>query len=123
SLQSIAGIEALADGRVRILVSSTEIGQGTNTILAQIVAETLGIEYGQVEIAQPDTSLVPNSGPTVASRTCMVVGKLLESAAMGLKETLIKAGFLAENYRAQEFADACTRYVGEFGPLKSFSQY
>ena len=122
-LQSIAGVQAQADGRVRILVSSTEIGQGTNTILAQIVAETLGIDYDQVEIAQPDTSLVPNSGPTVASRTCMVVGKLLESAAMGLKQTLIKAGFLAENYRAQEFADACTRYVGEFGPLKSFSQY
>ena len=122
-LQSIAGVEALADGRVRILVSSTEIGQGTNTILAQITAETLGIEYGQVEIAQPDTSLVPNSGPTVASRTCMVVGKLVESAAIGLKQTLVKAGLLTENYRAQEFADACARYVGEFGPLKSFSQY
>src|SRR5579862_4992560 len=71
-LQSIAGVEALADGRVRILVSSTEIGQGTNTILAQIVAETLGLDYDQVEIARPDTSQVPNSGPTVASRTCMV---------------------------------------------------
>ena len=122
-LQSIAGIEALADGRVRILVSSTEIGQGTNTILAQIVAETLGIEYSQVEVAQPDTNQVPNSGPTVASRTCMVVGKLLESAAIGLKQSLVKSGLLAENYCAEEFAAACARYIGEFGPLKSFSQY
>jgi CO/xanthine dehydrogenase Mo-binding subunit len=122
-LQSIAGIEALADGRVRILVSSTEIGQGTNTILSQIVAETLGIDYDQVQIAQPDTSLVPNSGPTVASRTCMVVGKLLESAAIGLKQTLVKSGLLAEKDTAEEFAAACARYIGEFGPLKSFSQY
>jgi len=122
-LQSIAGVEALADGRVRILVSSTEIGQGTNTILAQIVAETLGLDYDQVEIARPDTSQVPNSGPTVASRTCMVVGKLVESAAIGLKQTLVNSGLLAENYRAGEFSRACARYIAEFGPLKSFSQY
>jgi len=122
-LQSIAGVEALAEGRVRILVSSTEIGQGTNTILSQIVAETLGLDYDQVEIARPDTSQVPNSGPTVASRTCMVVGKLLESAAVGLKQTLVKAGLLAEKYSAAEFVAACAKYIGEFGPLKSFSQY
>jgi CO/xanthine dehydrogenase Mo-binding subunit len=122
-LQSIAGVEALADGHVRILVSSTEIGQGTNTILSQVVAETLGIEYEQVEIAQPDTGTVPNSGPTVASRTCMVVGKLVESAAIGLKQTLVKSGLLAEDYSGEEFAGACAGYIREYGPLKSFSQY
>jgi CO/xanthine dehydrogenase Mo-binding subunit len=53
----------------------------------------------------------------------MVVGKLLESAAIGLKQTLVKAGLLAEKYSAAEFAAACSRYIGEFGPLKSFSQY
>ena len=122
-LQSVAGLEALADGRVRILVSSTEIGQGTNTILAQIVAETLGINYDQVEIPRPDTNEVPNSGPTVASRTCMVVGKLLESAAIGLKQTLTKAELLEENYSGGDFAGACARYIERFGPLKSFCQY
>jgi CO/xanthine dehydrogenase Mo-binding subunit len=122
-LESVAGLEALADGRVRILVSSTEIGQGTNTILCQIAAETLGIDYGQVEIPRPDTNEVPNSGPTVASRTCMVVGKLVESAAIGLKQTLDKAGLLTENYNGAEFADACARYIEQFGPLKSCSQY
>jgi CO/xanthine dehydrogenase Mo-binding subunit len=118
-LQSIAGVEATAEGRVRILVSSTEIGQGTNTILAQIAAETLGIDYDCVDLARPDTGEVPNSGPTVASRTCMVVGKLVESAALGLKQTLVKAGLLKEG----DFAQACARYIAEFGPLKSFSQY
>ena len=122
-LQSIAGLEALSDGRVRILVSSTEMGQGTNTMLSQIAAETLGIDYAQVEVARPDTSAVPDSGPTVASRTCMIVGKLVESAAIGLKQTLSKSGLLGENYTVADFAAACARYISEFGPLKSFSQY
>src|SRR5207247_9281658 len=87
-LKSVVGIEATADGRVRILVASTEIGQGTNTILCQIAADTLGIDYDAVEIAQPDTAAVPNSGPTVASRTCMIVGKVVESAALGLKQMM-----------------------------------
>ncbi len=49
------GAEATAEGRVKILAASTEIGQGTNTIFAQIAAEALGIDYDLVEVAQPDT--------------------------------------------------------------------
>jgi CO/xanthine dehydrogenase Mo-binding subunit len=76
-----------------------------------------------VEVAQPNTNEVPNSGPTVASRTCMVVGKLVESAAIGLKQTLTKAELLGPSYTSAEFRSACAQYVAEFGPLKSFSQY
>jgi len=122
-LQSIAAIEATREGRVRILVSSTEIGQGTNTILAQIAAETLGLDCDDVEIAQPDTATVPNSGPTVASRTCMVVGKLVESAASSLKAALIAAGLLGDRYSSADFRSACARYLAEFGALKISSQY
>jgi CO/xanthine dehydrogenase Mo-binding subunit len=86
-LASRAGIETTPTG-VRILVANTEIGQGTRTMLAQIVAEALGVPYGQVEVAQPDTSVVPDSGPTVASRTCMVVGGLLERCARRMREQL-----------------------------------
>lgn len=87
-LKSVVGIEATAEGRFRILVASTEIGQGTNTILCQIAADTLGVDYDSIEMAKPDTASVPNSGPTVASRTCMIVGKLVESAAIGLKQMM-----------------------------------
>ncbi len=80
-LNSLVEIELTPEGQPSILVSSTEFGQGTNTILCQIAAQTLGLPYDQVLIAQPDTSRVPNSGPTVASRTAMVVGKLVERAA------------------------------------------
>lgn len=122
-LQSIVGCEATADGRVHVLAASTEIGQGTNTIFAQIAAEALMLDYEMVEVSQPDTAAVPNSGPTVASRTCMIVGKLVESAALGLRQTLQGAGLLADAYTTKQWSDACRRYVGQHGALKSFSQY
>ena len=103
-LSSVVGVEGRADGRVRVLVSSTEFGQGTNTILCQIAAEALGLPYEDVEIAQPDTTEVPNSGPTVASRTAMVVGKLVESAALGLKQTLIGCGMLRRQLHARRIS-------------------
>ncbi|MDT7602108.1 MAG: hypothetical protein QOF61_105 [Acidobacteriota bacterium] len=122
-LQSIVGCEATADGQVHVLAASTEIGQGTNTIFAQIAAEALRLDYDMIEIVQPDTAAVPNSGPTVASRTCMIVGKLVESAALGLRQTLQGAGLLGETYTHDEWREACRRYTEEHDALKSFSQY
>jgi CO/xanthine dehydrogenase Mo-binding subunit len=122
-LESVVGAEATAEGRVRILAASTEIGQGTNTIFAQIAAEALGLDYDSIEIATPDTGDVPNSGPTVASRTCMIVGKLVESATLGLKQTLTGSGLLVENYTQADFQKACAGYIEKYGPLKSFSKY
>lgn len=122
-LASVVAVEGCPDGRVRVLVSSTEFGQGTNTVLCQVAAEALRIPYEDVEIAQPDTHNVPNSGPTVASRTAMVVGKLIASAAQGLKHTLAASGALVENYTPEEFRAACRAYVAEHGELRSVSQY
>ena len=122
-LASVVGVEATSEGRVRILASSTEMGQGTNTILSQIAAQTLEVPYEQMDIVQPDTRHVPNSGPTVASRTCMVVGKLVESAALGLKHTLTSLGLLKDGYSFAEFARACSSYTAQHGPLRSYSQY
>jgi CO/xanthine dehydrogenase Mo-binding subunit len=122
-LQSVVGAEATAEGQVKVLAASTEIGQGTNTIFAQIAAEALGIDYDLVEVAQPDTGNVPNSGPTVASRTTMIVGKLVESAVLGLKQTLVGSGLLKDQFTQTEFQKACREYVSKFGTLKSTSQY
>ena len=122
-LASVVGVEATPEGCVRVLAASTEMGQGTNTVFSQIAADTLGLNLEQIEIAQPDTANVPNSGPTVASRTCMIVGKLVESAALGIKQTLLGSGLLEEKYSSKEFAEACRRYIEKFGALKSVSQY
>ena len=122
-LSSVVGVEGCADGSVRVLVSSTEFGQGTKTVLSQIVAETLGLPYEDVSLAQADTLEVPNSGPTVASRTAMVVGKLVQSAALGIKQTLISSNLLRENYSAEEFRAACEQYVLEHGQFRCWSRY
>src|SRR6266853_2043929 len=79
---------ALTERGARILVASTEIGQGTKTMLAQIVADTLGVSYDDVDVNAADTGEVPDSGPTVASRTCMIVGRLLERCAVEMRERL-----------------------------------
>ena len=110
-LASLVTVEAAADGHVRVLAASTEIGQGTNTVFAQIACDALGIDCTDIEVAQPDTAVVPDSGPTVASRTCMVVGKLVETAALGLKSTLIGSGLLQSEYDASSFRTAAAEYV------------
>ena len=122
-LASVVAVEVGADGGVRVLVSSTEFGQGTKTVLCQIVAEALGVRYEDVGIAQADTHEVPNSGPTVASRTVMVVGKLVQSAALGIKQTLIASGRLGDSYSPEEFRAACRAYVARHGALRSAARY
>jgi len=79
---------ALTDRGARILVASTEIGQGTRTMHAQIVADTLGVPYDCIDVNAADTAVVPDSGPTVASRTCMVVGRILQRCAEEMKRRL-----------------------------------
>ena len=106
-LASVATVEATSEGGIRVFAASTEMGQGTNTIFSQIAADALGLDYGSVEIVQPDTADVPNSGPTVASRTCMIVGKLVESAALGVKQSLSQNGFLRDGDGPEAFAGAC----------------
>ncbi|RMF74152.1 MAG: carbon monoxide dehydrogenase, partial [Planctomycetota bacterium] len=83
-LASEATVAARPDGGVEVRTAQTDMGQGTTTILAQIAGEALGVPAESVSVATPDTARVPNSGPTVASRTAMVVGKLVERAAIDL---------------------------------------
>ena len=84
-LKSVASVELAADGRIRVLTANTEMGQGTKTVFPQMVAAELGVPADWVEYAPQDTAEVPDSGPTVASRTVMVVGGLTVLAARRLK--------------------------------------
>jgi CO/xanthine dehydrogenase Mo-binding subunit len=107
-LASKASLE-LTERGARILVSSTDIGQGARTVLAQIVAQTLGLPDDAVEVAPADTARVPDSGPTVASRTSMVVGGILERCATEMKR---KLGRLTPR-----------EYLRRHGPLVVTKQY
>ena len=122
-LNSLAGIDVTPEGMVRVLVSNTEFGQGTNTILTQIAAETLGVDYQDVTMAAPDTALVPNSGPTVASRTSMVVGRLIERAGMQLLGLLREHAGLGSGHSRDEFFAACERFRAAKGEVVSLCRY
>jgi len=122
-LNSVVTMELLPDGRPQILVSSTEFGQGTNTILCQVAAQTLQVPYEQVVIAQPDTHLVPNSGPTVASRTAMIVGKLVERASTQLLDALRAEAGLPQNHTREQFTKAAMVYLKAHGSLRCSVRY
>jgi CO/xanthine dehydrogenase Mo-binding subunit len=122
-LNSLVHIEVLPDGRPQILVSSTEFGQGTNTILCQVAAQTLQLPYDYVAIAQPDTSVVPDSGPTVASRTAMIVGKLVERASAQLLQQLRSVCELQEGHTPEDFTAAAIQYLERHGSLRCSARY
>ncbi len=110
--QAIIGVEATNEGNVRILTSLTESGEGIHTILAQIAADALGVNYNRVEIAQPDTAAVPDSGSAA---------ELVRSACVSLKDQLIARGLLKEIYTDAQFARAAADAVEQFRSFRVFS--
>jgi CO/xanthine dehydrogenase Mo-binding subunit len=103
-LASVVYLDLQEDGRPVILIASTEMGQGTKTIFPQLVAAELGIGEEDVDLAPVDTSMVPDSGPTVASRTAMVVGGLVVQAARRLRERVETATGRAFSASAADYA-------------------
>jgi CO/xanthine dehydrogenase Mo-binding subunit len=122
-LNSLAGVQVTRENKVLVMVSNTEFGQGTNTILTQIAAEALGLAFSDVAMAPPDTAVIPNSGPTVASRTSMVVGRLIERASLQLLEMLRNVAGLGTHATRDEFFAACDRYRKAQGEVKSLCRY
>lgn len=76
------------DGTVLVSVGTTEMGQGAKTVFAQITADCFGIPIDKVHIKDTDTTHVPDSGPTVASRGTMMSGKAIINAAQKIKTRL-----------------------------------
>ena len=100
TLASRLDVAGLPDGRVEVRSANVEMGQGTLTIFTQIAAERLGLDPADVTIAAADTGRVPNSGPTVASRTAMVVGRLVQEACDDLRTRLgVEAGDGGDAFR------------------------
>jgi CO/xanthine dehydrogenase Mo-binding subunit len=137
-MKAQAAIEITPEGRVQVLSGSTEIGQGTITIFCQIVGDELGVPYDSIEVIDPDTSRVPDSGPTVASRTCMIVGRVLQLAAHELREKLVtfvserhgmssvnvqQGFFTAEGRKLLSFEEAASAYHAERGTLRADVRY
>jgi len=121
-LASRAALELGCDGVVRVLAASTEIGQGAATVFQQIVGQALGVDAACVLVEPPDTDRVPDSGPTVASRTTMVVGHLLEGAARSLRAALSADGLPAAA-PAADVAEALARRGAARGPERWSEAY
>ena len=122
-LASVVAVEATADGRVRVLAASTEIGQGTNTIFSQIVADALGIDVrrrrgraarhrGGAE-QRPDGRVAHLHGGRQADR----VGRARTEGDAR------EAGCLPASYSPDEFHAACAAYVAQHGSLRASAQY
>ena len=124
---------------VDIRVSSTEMGQGVHTIFTQIAADALSLAPRHIRFPLADTGLVPNSGPTVASRTTMVVGNVVHRACLDLKRQLeefaaqrffrgapagLRASqFVAKGCRPVPFAKVARALLAEIGPASGFFQF
>ena len=118
-LKGKVAVDLTRGGRLHIRTGSTDIGQGTETVFRQIAADAAGIALEQVDFAVPSTTVVPDSGPTVASRTVMVVGSIVENASKQI------AARVAEEQKAGggSFAEAGDRLLAREGELSVLLQY
>jgi len=139
AIESKLDIETRRDGGLTIFSGSTDIGQGTRTIFPQIAADVAGIDISLVDVADPDTSEVPDSGPTVASRTAMVVGKLVEDATrklisflrldiaagldVHLNEVVFREGRFSWPGGSASFTEVVGPRTNAMGPLRVRAEY
>jgi CO/xanthine dehydrogenase Mo-binding subunit len=122
--QRLAGkatVAAVASGGFEVRASSTDIGQGAITTFCQLAADALGVPLERVAVAEPATDRVPDSGPTVASRTCMVVGGVVERAAREVRMAL--EAWARATGIAGELTELAARYAAEHGELARTCTY
>lgn len=131
-----ASIQIEPDGTAAVAVGNTEMGQGARSELAQIAADALGAPVEAILVRPVDSSRVPDSGPTVASRTTISSGKAvlaaaaplrqqLEGAAMrllGQDSTVAEGRFVAGN-REATFAEVAAACAAERQPMQSVGQW
>ncbi len=89
-IKAVVQLHKFQDGRVQILGSNTDMGQGLRTTFPKIVAKELNLPLHKVFYDYPDTDVVPDSGPTVASRSLMTVGELIRRAAIKLRDEWVE---------------------------------
>lgn len=131
-----AAIQIEADGTVRVAIGNTEMGQGARNQMAQIAADALGAPFEAVEVLPVDTSRVPDSGPTVASRTTIASGKAVVRAAAPLRQRIegvarrllggepeVDEGRLRFGGESLSFAEVAAACYDERQPMSSVGQW
>ncbi|MEB0043363.1 MULTISPECIES: xanthine dehydrogenase molybdopterin binding subunit [unclassified Pseudomonas] len=113
--QAGALIHIYTDGSIHLNHGGTEMGQGLNIKVAQVVAEVFQVDIDRIQITATNTDKVPNTSPTAASSGADLNGKAAQNAAEILKQRLVE--FAAKQYKVTEdqveFRNGHVR-VGEF---------
>jgi CO/xanthine dehydrogenase Mo-binding subunit len=107
---SVTMVRLHADGSASAAVGATELGQGSRTVLAQIVAEELDLPFEQVAIVASDTGVTPYERTTGASRTTALVGRSLQAACADARRQVEELG-------GGSFTDAIQRFFGAGGEI------
>lgn len=89
----------LPDGRIEIATAMTDMGQGCAVVFPQMAAAAAGVGLEDLSFAEPDTGDVPDSGPTVASRTTMIVGGVIVRAVSEIRDRVRAAAQGEESFR------------------------
>ncbi len=119
-MRSPVTVRLTAEGRLEILCAATEMGQGAVTVLPMLAADAAGLRIDDVLIHEPDTDVVPDSGPTVASRTTMVVGATAARAAHELVQRIVQ-------WKEEQMGEAAlrvedSRLLGPGGEIGDFRE-
>jgi len=119
--QAGALVHVYVDGSVLVNHGGTEMGQGINTKVAQVVAHELGLDLSQVRVSATDTSKVANTSATAASTGADLNGKAAQDAARQIRERL--TAFAAQTYKVDSsvirFVDNHVMIDGSPEPFQS----
>ncbi|HEX5759838.1 MAG TPA: xanthine dehydrogenase family protein molybdopterin-binding subunit [Thermoanaerobaculia bacterium] len=116
-MRSPVAARLLPDGRIEVLTAMTDMGQGCAAVFPQIAAAAAGVAEEDLVFAEPDTGEVPDSGPTVASRTTMIVGGAIARAVSELRRR-VDAWLAAHGEEPGPFRAAAARYVAAGEPAE-----
>lgn len=78
------------EGQINLHQGATDIGQGSNTVIAQIAADALGVQVGMINLVGPDTAITPDCGKTSASRQTFITGRAAEASGQALRATILR---------------------------------
>lgn len=104
-IKAVCKLHKYPNGSVEVLASNSDIGQGVKTTFTKIVANELNLPLDKVWYDNPDTDRVPDSGPTVASRSLMTVGEMLRRASIKLRSTWVDGEdqIVEEHFKEPDF--------------------
>ncbi|MCY4654880.1 MAG: molybdopterin-dependent oxidoreductase [Dehalococcoidia bacterium] len=120
--RSIARMRLERDGALRLESGVMDVGEGSYTVLTQIAAEALGVDYGVIETTFGDSATTPDSPITAGSTVTFSAGLAVKEAASGMRERLLEAGSEALGLPAAELALSDAGVVHSSGVAASFAE-